>query len=220
MSASYRLAAAAAILLVGVGCAGMARDAALEAGSRTGDLAVVRVCLALGANVNQPFGSVRATPLMRAADGARVDVMRLLLDKGARVNESDLWGHTALTYALGRGEAHEGAVRLLLAAGADPNPVNTSTGQTPLHLVARTGNSEVARLLVAAGADPRLRDGADRTPLEVARVHKRWRLVPVLGGSSQRARTSPAVGSAGSPVPPPGRVHAGSPSPPQQEQRR
>jgi len=51
----------------------------------------------------------------------------------------------------------------------DPTLANLQDGGTsPLHEAANAGNAEVVRLLLDAGADPTLRNGAGKTPLEVA----------------------------------------------------
>jgi ankyrin repeat protein len=54
------------------------------------------------------------------------------------------------------------AVRLLLAAGADPNARQTG-GYTALHAAAQHGDEEMSNDLLARGADPSLRaeDGRD-----------------------------------------------------------
>jgi hypothetical protein len=58
-------------------------------------------------------------------------------------------------------------MKLLLAAGADPN-VQCDMGLTPLHWASTPG---VARVLLAHGADPRIRDTKGRTALEHHRYH-------------------------------------------------
>jgi ankyrin repeat protein len=65
-------------------------------------------------------------------------------------------------------------VRLLLAAGADPNARELSMGGTPLHVAAHSGHLDVARLLVEADADLAActsRDGATPLQLAVSRGH-------------------------------------------------
>jgi len=48
---------------------------------------------------------------------------------------------------------HEACVRVLIAAGANPNVVNTD-GETPLIWATRSGHEACVRALIEAGADP------------------------------------------------------------------
>lgn len=62
------------------------------------------------------------TPLMLAVRGGHLDVVRLLLNKGAHVNLIDVDGNTALYWAVFLGNA--AIVELLIEHGADINLVN------------------------------------------------------------------------------------------------
>ena len=57
---------------------------------------------------------------MNAAQGGRPNNLRILLKRGARVNEEDEMGKTALDYAQGKPEGENKAemIRLLKKAGA------------------------------------------------------------------------------------------------------
>lgn len=94
-------------------------------------------------------GGARAapTPLHVAADADDVDALaRLLADPATRVDAPDALGRTPLQYAAAAGRAR--AVRLLLAAGADPDHEDAS-GASP-RSVARAGSSaEIAALFAA-----------------------------------------------------------------------
>jgi cytohesin len=76
----------------------------------------------------------RLTALMAAARDNRLDVMRLLIEKGADVDllsdsdDPELRGASALSLACGAG--HPQAVRLLLTHGAEVNPVDVEAGAT------------------------------------------------------------------------------------------
>ena len=59
---------------------------------------------------------------MLAAKGRNFVIQELLLGRGADVNWADQAGMTALHYESAHGDSE--AVKLLLAFGADPNPVD------------------------------------------------------------------------------------------------
>lgn len=87
-----------------------------------------------------------ATPLMLGASWLRI--VRLLLASGARVNDVDQDGHTALVYAI-----HHQSWFLAI------------------------DQLEAMRLLIAAGTDLTLRDNKGRTPLAYARQCQRTKLL-------------------------------------------
>ncbi|WP_030019605.1 ankyrin repeat domain-containing protein [Streptomyces monomycini] len=95
----------------------------------------------------------KAEQLTRAAKDGDVAVVARLLSEGAWVGPPNAALHTALDLAAGEG--HAKVVRLLLAAGADPQQ---QTGEyeetTPLCQAAMHGHTEVVRALLGAGAAP------------------------------------------------------------------
>lgn len=62
-----------------------------------GDIATVKKFIEYGANVNETFNGM--TPLMFAARYNKVEILKLLLEKGANTNAKDKKGFTALQYA-------------------------------------------------------------------------------------------------------------------------
>ncbi|HEY8665366.1 MAG TPA: ankyrin repeat domain-containing protein [Tepidisphaeraceae bacterium] len=109
--------------------------------------------------------------LFHAAEALRPEMVALLLDRGANVNETDPNGETALHRVADIRQAppEAGALaKLLLERGAEPNARNWDE-VTPLHQAARARNLAVAEVLLAAGADPNARDKNRRsTPLRRA----------------------------------------------------
>ena len=111
------------------------------------DLNCTRILLEKGADVNRR-NEAGATSLMWSVhDPAKV---RLLLDRGAQVNVASKEKRTALLIAARQDGAAE-VVSMLLAAGADPNAVD-SMGGTALMLAADAGDVEVMGMLVKRGA--------------------------------------------------------------------
>jgi hypothetical protein len=96
-----------------------------------------------------------------AARANRAEAVALLVERGANV-EADVYRGTPLMWAAAFGRT--GAVRALLAAGAEPSGISTfggpthGEGVTPLHLAAQGGHVDAIELLLEAGADPTLRD--------------------------------------------------------------
>ena len=77
--------------------------------------------------VRDDFG---CTPLHDAARSGSEQVVAMLLNGGAKVNDRDAYGNTPLHLACR--ESREGVARLLVDKGADVNAAN-SAGSTPLH---------------------------------------------------------------------------------------
>ncbi|MFJ6698588.1 ankyrin repeat domain-containing protein [Streptomyces sp. NPDC091272] len=117
--------------------------------------------------------------LFEAVHGDEDDAVVRLLRAGAPAEATDEDGTTVLYQAA----AHDrpGAVRLLLAAGADPDrPGGPSGGDLPLCAAAVGGHTEVARALLAAGARPDLREDLGFTALAWAAGRGRAATAEVL----------------------------------------
>ena len=84
---------------------------ALFLGIEKNHIAIVRMMLAAGADVN--LASLqKVTPLIAAAYAGNSEIVSLLLDKGAKLEEEDRLHKSALVYAAGMG--HTGIVEQLL----------------------------------------------------------------------------------------------------------
>lgn len=62
-----------------------------------GDMETVKKFVEYGSDVNENFNGI--TPLMLAARYNRVEIIKYLLDNGAKLNTMDEYGHSALYYA-------------------------------------------------------------------------------------------------------------------------
>jgi ankyrin repeat protein len=183
-------------------------------------LNLVKVLLDLGADVNKPFSGafhstsmccgpqIKSSPFYRAATAADVEVLNLLLAKGAKLDWTPAEikpaegkapppgpnanvGQSALMAAMkgGNGPPIQGgpgytrsgapdyrepgsrepldALKVLLAAGADPNAKGPD-GSAPLHQAVQANQVAMIRALAAAGASLDAVNKDNLTPLLLA----------------------------------------------------
>lgn len=185
MNRSLVAAVAACTVLVGPGIA--SGDQLIEA-AESGDVELARQLIDGGADLNKQerFGAA----LHRALAGRHVDVVALLVARGADVNVTNRLLGTPLHVAAGTG--NEAMVLLLLDRGAGLTVARSSDGYAPLHVAAEAGRTQVVRLLLDHGADVNLlthgRIGAP--PLHLAELRGRTEVAQMLrkGGA-----TAPSV---------------------------
>jgi ankyrin repeat protein len=103
--------------------------------------------------------------MMAQYDG-NVELTRLLVEHGAKVDAREQNGMTALTFAIAFG--HEVTTGYLLEQGADPNLVLTEEGDTPLSFAVRfpelAQRDDLVRLVVEHGGDVTQAAGNGRSP--------------------------------------------------------
>lgn len=108
----------------------------------TGDVATVRRLLDSGVDINYHSKDKQATgrtALSEAAIQGHLEVVRLLLERGANLDWQDrAVGFTPLGWAANEG--HESIVEALLEAGADPNVPTPEFLHTPLMAAAQRGS--------------------------------------------------------------------------------
>ena len=138
--------------------------------SAKGDIEGVRLCKRLGVDVNEPnrwgwrHDIAGETPLTAAAKNGRVDVVRYLLDHGAKINQPDGFGDTAFIAACFSGDLS--LVRLLVKEGADPALIGD--GGTAMHRAASLGHIPIMEFLLKAGLPVDIPDKNGRPPLYAA----------------------------------------------------
>jgi hypothetical protein len=120
-----------------------------------------------GVDVNQRAGGTGTTALQSAAAYNRTEVMRILLEHGADPDRGDSENNMPLHTASYWGNV--AAVRLLLDAGANVDPIESRFGSTPLMDAALKGHRDIVQLLLAAGAEPTRRESAGQTAEDKAR---------------------------------------------------
>ncbi len=91
-----------------------------------------------------------STALMYATYNVDTDLVRALLDAGAKVDVTNRFGSSPLAEAVKLDD--EELVRILLDAGANPDSPNLDN-QTALMLASYIGNLDIAKMLIDAGAD-------------------------------------------------------------------
>lgn len=138
---------------------------------------VVRLLESGLGNVNET-GDL-GTPLHAAASQGNVNIIKLLLDKGADIESAaNAKGERPLFVAVTYHQAE--AVRLLLQRGADVD-ARSGTGLTPLHRSVRLGLAEVAAILIDNGADIEAPLGKLQVrPLHMASWYDRYDAVKLL----------------------------------------
>lgn len=148
----------------------------------------------------EEFYNTGCTPLMRATISGDVELVRILLDKGANANISAM-GLTPFLIAAGVGTGGRGTglasstssggkpntaiMDLLLAHGADVNAQVTGThtyslrisrapsateGMTALHVAAQKGRADEVRYLLAKGAKTDVVDADGHKPADLLNV--------------------------------------------------
>jgi ankyrin repeat protein len=108
------------------------------------------------------------TPLTRSIIyRAGPEIVAMLIEAGADVNERSEFGYPVLVFAvkLGRNQL----VDILLSAGAEINTTEVAMGRTALAWAVATNNIETVRKLIEAGADLEMTDELGNTPLMTAK---------------------------------------------------
>ena len=113
--------------------------------SKHGNIDLVRLCLDAGVGINEP-GPSGETPLEVAVRGHRVEVARLLLERGASVAVPLILFNAVYAAAFNEGTE---LVELVLQAGASQTDVEATTGFTALQLAQDMGYKEAEQLLRA-----------------------------------------------------------------------
>ena len=110
-----------------------------------GDLAAVKKELASGfdPNVGDDQGY---TPLQIAIQEKHKDVINLLLENGADINQVDKNGNSTMWTAVHNWRQDYDVILLLLNNGADPS-IENNYGNSPLSVLQASDNEEVLKLI-------------------------------------------------------------------------
>ncbi|KAK3584998.1 hypothetical protein CHS0354_037371 [Potamilus streckersoni] len=122
------------------------------------------------------------TPLHRAAQHGRVDVVKCIANVSTNLNMETQTGYTAIHIAAMNG--HVNCLMVLAALGAAIT-CRTIEDQTPLHLAAMGGHIECVKWLIANRANLDTKDSMGRTPLHLAEVYKHKNVADFLRNCEQ-----------------------------------
>jgi ankyrin repeat protein len=171
-------------------------------GAKADSLAAVGLPKKDAFEAGSPAGvSPSETALYLAAGAQDIELMKLMIAKGADVNHETDKGWTPLMVSVGRTNKRPAmngetlialkpaakrieAATLLLDHGAKING-GDKTGVTTLHAMAGQGEDAVVEFLVAKGAKLDLKDTSNRTALDVARA------VPIIPPEGAFVSTDP-----------------------------
>lgn len=113
------------------------------------NLKIPKFLIRLGININTP-NKKGETPLWTAITSKKYDLVRLLLDNNANINEG-YNGHTPLTYACKKNDTN--LLNLLLQyPQLNVNSTN-ALGKTPLYIACLHGNFDIVKILLLHNAN-------------------------------------------------------------------
>jgi len=141
------------------------------------DLERVRSLLQRSKATINDFGETMLSPLHYACSHANLEMVTLLLDNGANVDNQkkdgtpmQSWSPLHATCDPTRYVNQRDALLVvdnLLDAGADVD-IQDRDGDTPLHVACNKGNEEIVKLLLLRGANPNVHETDGDTPLHIA----------------------------------------------------
>ncbi|KAL9010821.1 MAG: hypothetical protein Q9180_009256, partial [Flavoplaca navasiana] len=162
---------------------------ALLTAVRVGCIEVIDMFIEYGADLNLSKTSTGRTCLQIACASTkpnRLDVLKVLIDRGINVNARDELCRTALHVAIFNGD--EDLALTLLQYGAEINH-KTSAGKTALHMAIFQYHTEVALALLQRDAEVDIQDNLGLTALHVASITGQSRIADTL--LSRRAMVDP-----------------------------
>ena len=142
-------------------------DLSLQEAAALGDLHELARLLDHGADIAE-WSADGFFPLGYAAFFGHIDAVKLLLDRGAPIDQvsQNPLGVMALHATLSN--QHKEIARLLIERGADVNAAQAGEGWTPLHYCAYSGDRETADFLLSHHAKDDVKDRKGRTAPDLA----------------------------------------------------
>ncbi len=150
-----------------------------------GNAAAVRQLLAGDRASVDDRGSDGFSALHLAAYFGRLEVGRLLLERGADRNAVALNETRVTPLHSAVAARHRDMTGLLLAHGASPNAVQHG-GWTPLHAAAQAGDEAIVDMLLLRGADPTRKNDDGLTPMDLADAGGHGAIAKILRDYAKR----------------------------------
>jgi len=144
------------------------KNKSLFEAARKGDIEQIELLILEGADVNTSMTSADGpwTPLLDATCTGQTQVVKLLLQHGAKVDAGDKYGYTPLFYAIW--SKHEEGLKALISAGADINKRPSEKDCPPLFYAVWEDYKSGIRILIDAGANVNAEDEKGWTPFRYA----------------------------------------------------
>ncbi|OAQ89061.1 ankyrin repeat domain-containing protein 52 [Purpureocillium lilacinum] len=136
----------------------------------------VAISLITEQNANETSSLGRSALFVACANG-NIDVVDILLEKGADITIASNSGWTPMDVASYSGHAE--VVKLLLEKGADIT-IADNNGRTPVHSASRNGHVKVVKLLLEKGAAIAIAGNNGRTPVHSASLNGHAEVVKLL----------------------------------------
>ena len=154
---------------------------ALHIAAITGNAGMTDLLVVHGADI-QVYATNGEPPILTAARYNHKDVVDRLVTHGADLQATNAQGNSLLFMCIFSNDTR--AATLLLDAGMDPNVQDRDKRAYALHAAMiyaiHSGTTDMVECLLAHGADPNIRDQHGMTPLKMAKIDKRDRLVELL----------------------------------------
>ncbi|AET72878.1 hypothetical protein PGAG_00424 [Phaeocystis globosa virus 12T] len=133
-----------------------------------GHYEIANLLIKNGANIDA-IDNYGETPLFLAVKANNIEMVKLLIEKGAETNIENKTQNSIMHYAAEIPGDNVEVLKYLIRNSSDTavNSINDKE-QTPLHLSAELGNTNAAKLLVENGADRDAEDNAGETPAVAA----------------------------------------------------
>ncbi len=126
------------------------------------------------------------SPLHVAIQKNCYEIVKILLERRADIEDEDLFGETPLHLAVSFGS--EEIIDLLIEKEADINKKNKN-GNTPLHYAVLRQNKKIVLLLLQAGAKINKKNNEGKTPLDEAKEWENVEIIKILEKHAALAET-------------------------------